>query len=34
MANVAWKEVFDCDKTNSGLKVREELKRELARPAH
>jgi len=33
MANVAWKEAFDCDKTNSGLKVREELKRELANPS-
>lgn len=31
LANVAWKEAFDCDKTNSGLKVREELKNALAK---
>jgi 5'-nucleotidase / UDP-sugar diphosphatase len=32
MANVAWKEAFDCDRKNSGLKVREELKKALAKP--
>lgn len=29
MAFVSWKEVFDCDKTRSGLRVREELKKRL-----
>jgi 5'-nucleotidase/UDP-sugar diphosphatase len=29
LAHVSWKEVFDCDKTQSGLKVREELKKAL-----
>ncbi len=29
LANVSWKEVFDCDKTKSGLRVREELKKRL-----
>jgi 5'-nucleotidase / UDP-sugar diphosphatase len=29
LANIAWKEVFDCDKTKTGFKVREELKKQL-----
>lgn len=32
LANVGWKEVFDCDRQKSGLKVREQLRKELAKP--
>jgi 5'-nucleotidase/UDP-sugar diphosphatase len=32
MANVAWKDSFDCEKSATGLKVREELKKVLAKP--
>ena len=30
LANVSWKEAFDCEKTKTGLKVREELTKALA----